>query len=376
VRSLKKWKDMKVKEVEVLNGIKAHLTKRTFPEAVENYSKCQRCKHFEQSYCKLDRDTNKERRFLIKLAQGWCNTWDKKPENPLVYKLFTTEELLADTYKVIPRLPSDIDVVVGSSRSGLIPAAALSMALHRPLFSVGRQQRRESTVRPCGSGYRLRSHNNQIIRRILLVEDTVYNGRTLSEDCAAVVKAFPDIPVLKLAIYVHPQVASNVDMYHLIVPGRHYLEWNFFNSISISRCIFDFDGILCEDIAGKDDDDGERYIIALKDAKPKYLIRKEPIPVIATARLEKYREVTEAWLKKWDIRYRKLIMGPWSSPENRNKPMEISKFKAQVFSTYKQNLFVESDPTQAREIAALSGKEVLCPRLKRVIPRGAIRHEL
>ena len=120
----------------------------------------------------------------------------------------------------------------------------------------------------------------------------------------------------------------------------------------------DFDGILCEDCSAEDDDDGSRYVRFLETAKPKYLVRSCEIPLIVTARLEKYRALTEAWLRRWGVRCRELVMGPWAE---RSRAYDIGQFKGQVYRDSAATIFVESCPAQARTIAEVSGKRVICP---------------
>lgn len=60
-------------------------------------------------------------------------------------------------------------------------------------------------------------------------------------------------------------------------------------------------------------------------------------------------------------------MGPWPDNKARSVKGEIAKFKAGIYKSYSYTLFVESDPLQAAQIVELTGKEVLCPSLKRVL---------
>jgi uncharacterized HAD superfamily protein len=164
--------------------------------------------------------------------------------------------------------------------------------------------------------------------------------------------------VLTAVVYASPEAAHTVDLYAEILPLPHLLEWNFFNSIHTPNVALDFDGILCKDCPAEDDDDGPRYVRFLETAKPKYLVRSCEIPLIVTARLEKYRELTEAWLRRWGVRCRELVMGPWAE---RSRAYDIGQFKGQVYRDSGATIFVESCPVQARSIAEASGKRVICP---------------
>jgi len=346
-----------------ISKLQQSLNGRTLDEALAYLEICKQCSKYRNTICTKDEVINKEQQFIQRLATGFCREkWDKRAYDVRAFHFFTTDELAADSYKLLCQIPYDIDLLLGVSRSGLIPASVLSMQLHIPMMTISK-----NSVAQAGSGWRLQREQVENPSKILVVDDTLYSGRSLSIVKEVVEKFYPNSEILTCAVYVHPKSIEKVDFYVEMLPGRHYLEWNFFNSIAVSRCIYDFDGILCEDIAPQDDDDGERYIKALQNAIPKYLVRREPIPIIVTARLEKYRELTLQWLKKWKVSCKKLIMGPWKNNRERGKRTEISKFKAAVYSSYHQNLFVESDPLQAREICEMTGKEVLCPKLKRVL---------
>lgn len=282
-------------------------------------------------------------------------------ENPLSY--IKTTKLIEDTYLLLSILPSDIDLVVGSARSGLIPATTIACALHRPLYTVDIHN-----ISSCGNGWRLREFENTNIRKILLVEDTVYNGTTINTCKNIINNKFPDSDIIRATVYCHGKSIYKTDYYAVELNGNHYLEWNLFNSAMIKDAIFDFDGILCEDILPSHDDDGLLYLNALKNANPKHLVRRIPIECIVTARMEKYRNITLTWLKQHNVNVKELIMGNWSSLSERT-PKKVINLKANIFVKSKLNLFVESCPIQAQAINELTGKHVLCPAAAKIFHR-------
>ena len=347
-----------------LKKLERKLNGRTLDEALKYLEICKTCSKYRNVLCFKDKGCDVEDVFLARLARGFCKEkWDKNAHNMISHRFFTTADLVTDSYRLIQKVPTDCDIVIGAARSGMFPATVLSTQLHLPLFSVSKD-----SVAHVGSGWRLDDAVSSI-KKILFVEDTLYSGRSFTKAVAIIKSYFPEASLVSAAVYVHPKSIDKVDYYVEMLPGRHYLEWNFFNSIAISRCIFDLDGILCEDIAWDDDDDGEKYLKALENAVPKYLVRREPIPIIATARLEKYRAITEQWLSKHGVSFKRLMMGPWPDNKSRSVKGEIARFKAGIYSSYSYTLFVESDPLQAAEIVELTGKEVLCPRIKRVLIR-------
>ena len=278
-------------------------------------------------------------------------------EDPLAF--VTTKKMIESTYSLASLLPTDIDVIVGIPRSGLIPASVLACHLHLPLFTVS------DKVMDCGSGARFKNKSVNP-RRVLVIDDTVFAGRTMKRILPVVRDAFPRADIFKTAIYATPEAKHFVDYFAHELAEPHYLEWNFFNAGPGERAIYDMDGILCHDIAAEDDDDGLRYVGALKNATPKYLPRKGPIHMIVTARLERYREITLEWLEKHGVKTEKLVMGPWNTLAERNRSNEVATFKSSVYHESGQELFVESCPIQAAEICRQTGKRVLCPAAERV----------
>src|SRR5262249_43404581 len=67
-----------------------------------------------------------------------------------------------------------------------------------------------------------------------------------------------DMRIIRAVVYAHPHGLGAVDFVAAILPGHHFLEWSWPHTGYAERKAFDFDGILCEDIAHEDCDDGPR----------------------------------------------------------------------------------------------------------------------
>lgn len=276
-----------------------------------------------------------------------------RDEDPRRY--ITTKQLVADTNRVVPFLPPDITAVAGSARSGMMPAAIIATAMHVPLLAVDPHR-----VVECGHGWRLRQHTPPAQQKILIVEDSVFKGRTIKECVKRIRKEYPQAEALTCAIYCHPSQLHTVDFPVVGIGPPHYFEWNFWNSYQIELSGFDMDGVLCGDIAPNNDDDGPAYVAAIRNAQPLHYVRRAKIPLIVTARLEKYRKETEEWLARHGIEVENLVMFP-GDVNDRGAPKAISSFKAKHYKASKLQLFVESCPIQAKEIHRITGKPVLCP---------------
>lgn len=280
------------------------------------------------------------------------------------------DRLAADTLSLVPRLPSDVSVVVGVARSGMLPASILALYLHRPLFAMSRDG-----VIDCGHGWRLGTGDRHGIDvaggTALIVDDTLMTGGSLQQARAIAEGVFRRR--LHAHVYVNPRSGERPDLFAAYLPAPHVLEWNLFNSLYLGWSAFDFDGVFCRDFTPEEDDDGERYIAALEKMPPLLLPRKAPVHII-TARLEKYRSHTEGWLKRWGVAIASLTMGPWGSKAERDRA-DVAAWKAEELgrlyggmkpqSWFGGPLYVESDPGQAARIAKLTGEIAVCPTVKK-----------
>lgn len=259
------------------------------------------------------------------------------------------------TIKLAGMLPSTITAVAGVSRSGISSALQICELLHLHPFSISMQ----CELTPLTHGYRFNA-NRRDDGDLLIVDDTVASGRSMKHLQKSIGRiARPKI--WHAVTYASPQASGLVDFYAERLNLPHYLEWNFFNSTHSPATALDFDGVLCRECQADEDDDGPKYLRFLETAEPLYLPRRCPVPLIVTARLEKYRPQTEAWLAKWGVVCRKLVMGPWSTLAERRAHYSAAEHKGQAYKKSQCLIFVESCPRQAKQIAQESGKRVICP---------------
>lgn len=276
------------------------------------------------------------------------------------------EHLARHSFKLAQMAPPDIDAIIGVARSGLTPANIISTVLHKPILAI-RQTLHD--IVPVGNGWRLGGHSHISINeksKVLVVDDTVMTGNSTAHITHIVKKQFPN--AVFSAVYVNPAARVKPNFWVADLPWPHLLEWNIFNSILSHNMALDFDGVLCDDCPPGSDDDGPRYEKFIKTARPKYLPRKVPVALVVTARIEKYRKLTEEWLAKHGVVVRNLVMHPAKTLHERNQ-CDIAAYKAEHYKKWleiykprpKPAMFVESDHNQAKRIALLSGKLTVCP---------------
>lgn len=284
-------------------------------------------------------------------------------------RFISTAQLWEDVKTLVSSLPPDVSLVIGVARSGLNAATMIAMLLHRPL-SILRQS--TGDLIDGGNGWRLSGNTGAEAGRVVVVDDTVMTGNSLAAIQPIVRGVHPES--LFAAVYVNPLARHQPDLWAADLPWPHLLEWNLFNSVLSPHCAVDFDGILCHDCPPGDDDDGPRYAKFLEQVLPLYYVRKTTIPLIVTARLEKYRPQTLAWLARHGMRVDQLVMGPWRTNAQRARA-DVAAFKAEHYAAFLQKrhhvrppLFIESDSRQAQRIAELARGIVVCPAAGRCYP--------
>lgn len=280
----------------------------------------------------------------------------------------TTTQLMIDAKTLASMIPVNASRIIGVSRSGLCVASMVAMLLHRPIDIV-----RQSTgdIISGGNGWRLTGAISSDGPAVV-IDDTVMSGNSFKHVMPIVRKEYPG--AMSAAVYVNPAAKVKPDIWVRDLHWPHLLEWNLFNSIMTPALAVDFDGILCQDCRADQDDDGVEYAKFLETVQPLYYVRRVNIPMVVTARLEKYRPQTMSWLERHGMKVDNLVMGPWSNNHERAHG-DVAGYKAEHFVKFrklkhaiKPPIFVESDPIQALRIAHLSGGFVACPAAGRCYP--------
>lgn len=257
------------------------------------------------------------------------------------------------------KIPSDVDLIVGVPRSGMIAALMMAEYLNKhctdlKAFIDGHALYEGVRGLNCREGKK---------GKVLILEDTVNLGCSMDAVRALVERVKDKYEIIYGTVFAEGAHAkSMVDIYLTdnFIPGDEdwFYEWNILHHGKNELCMWDLDGLLCKN--PPDDSDLVAYERYIKDPIP-MVIPTYPIGVFVTYRLEKYREITEAWLRSQDVRYGRLIMFDAPDREARNRYMCAAAYKAKI---YRNNpgflMFVESDTEQAEQIHVMSGKPVFC----------------
>jgi uncharacterized HAD superfamily protein/hypoxanthine phosphoribosyltransferase len=277
------------------------------------------------------------------------------------------------------KLPRDIDLVVGIPRSGML--AAHLLALYRNLAVADIDGFIEGRCLTAGSsrsnplntaGKDCRASFLKTPRKALIVDDSVRSGASIRHAKARIEGSEMSMHDISYgAVYVTPEGARELDYYCEILDVPRVFEWNILNHHILEMSCVDMDGVLCHDPLDEDNDDGERYLRFLENARP-FFVPSYPIGYIVTSRLESCRGATEAWLKRHGIAYGQLIMLDYSDAAARRSLNVHSAHKALVYRKTGAKLFIESDIRQAVEIANFSKKDVLCIDSMQLISPGSL----
>lgn len=278
-------------------------------------------------------------------------------------KYITLNDLSNTIRKNIWKIPRDIDFIIGVPRSGMIAASIISTYLNIPLIDIDSYC---AGIKPYG-GLRLSMLPKKKNNKALVVDDTVANGRAMSEAKVKLSK-FNDMTFIYSCVFLEGRGEKTIDIY--LGDVRQYTnnftnvvlyEWNIFQHSNdvMTKCLYDIDGVFC--VEPPDERKTEEYINYIKNAKPLFIPRTK-IGGIITYRLSKYRNITEKWLDDNEIRYNELMMFNADSWDERNKSgISSEQYKGEFYKSHNNyQLFVESSDHQARIISEISNKPVYC----------------
>lgn len=282
------------------------------------------------------------------------------------WRWISSQQFTADCLLLAERLPWPIRGVAGIPRSGTIVAANIACRLNVPLYAATID--RGLILLPSVRAYNLQEPEFTQ-GPLVVVDDDTWSGRTMQD----VIKGITG-EVVTAACY------SKIGNWQPdIVIRRWWSTWVCEHRFCaapwfIAEAGWDFDGIFCADCPPEDDDDGPRYLNHLQNSRRLWVPSPHEIPLVATARMEKYRGESEAWLARNGAKAKAWAMGQW--PSLRERTWEgVVRLKAEAFARSGLAFFVESCPHQAEAIAREVPRPVFCPPVGRIfnddkLPRG------
>ena len=291
-----------------------------------------------------------------------CDKKHARYETFLGGEYVKTSQLIEDCKDLLlPQIGNlNLKGVLGIPRSGMFPASIIALWLNLPLYKMNNLSYKIEIMSACSEfgGLRMRDRDASD-GKILIIDDTVYAGTAIAD-----IREKISEEAIYAVVYAHPDSLDKVDFFGRELQPPHLLEWHFFNSNHTKSALFDLDGIFCPNVPYNKCNNEEAYVDYIKNVEPFYhRIPKAVCNGIVTARLEKYRDITEDWLERHGIKYGSLKMYPTEKEEvrDRNHIHEAANFKAKYFKSSSAHFFVESELPEALIIRRESGKFVICP---------------
>jgi len=257
-------------------------------------------------------------------------------------------QLYKDIRQLAVNLPS-FDIIAGVPRSGMIAAGILASHLNLPLSSIDRS----NGLIVFQGGVR---DSPAAGNKILVLEDSAHSAFFLTW----IQDFLPGYDVKTAAVYVEDQVRHRLDFFGKICPQPRLFSWQFMNCDLLKIACVDMDGVLCVNPTNNQNDDGPRYRHFIVNTSQVYRPLRKPIHSIVSSRMEKYRSLTDAWLHNHNVAYNHLILTNYLSASARQMDNRYAELKADYYKSCSCGWFVESDSRQAKRIAELTGKPVIC----------------
>ena len=254
------------------------------------------------------------------------------------------EEILKCVDEWVSELRSkNYDLIIGIPRSGLMIASMIAVKLGKSLSTPDAYIKNMT--------WKSKNIPNNTVKKILLVDDSVALGNTLL-NYHTLVKEFDEkVVVDRGALFIREHGMNKVDEFHGVIPEITMFQFALTHQ-KLGSVGFDMDGVLCDDCTLEIVSDNVKYLDFLKNVKPK-IIPIYKIDYIITSRIEKYRDLTEEWLKNNGVQYEKLIM--WNT-EDRSKESFCSwEYKSNMIDKLNLDYFIESNSYEAEPIWELTG---------------------
>jgi uncharacterized HAD superfamily protein len=283
----------------------------------------------------------------------------KRKRGPDGLTFITWSQLHKDIADFAAKMPKDIVGIIGVPRSGLMVASMLAILKNIYVTDVAGFI---SHGFPNG-GLQMKQKQAPVNGKVILLDDSCCSGKSMRAAVGAfgIMQFQPQLQwgnweVIPATLYTNEKAPP---LHHLkVINGMRIFAWNWQTHKHTAKwTAIDMDGILCDDPPREDDE--PNYVKSLATLPQRYNVRHAH--AIVTNRLEKRRPHTEAWLDAHGVGFTHLIMRPEPTFQQRRLGISPGAWKAEQLRKLGCNLFVESDPVQAKTIAALAGKPVYCP---------------
>jgi len=278
------------------------------------------------------------------------------------------EVILRELY----RIPRGVDLVVGIPRSGLLAANIIALYLNTPLTDLeGLKERRILSK----GKRKIQNYGENLVdtaKKILIVDDCVSQGTEMRRARSFIEDLGLSNRCLFLTIFCFPEHPREADIVLEKIPRPMCFQWSFLHTPELKYFALDIDNLIFREATPEERISDESYINFLKNAKP-LLLPTYPVGWLFSGRPEKYRALTEKWLKTHGVEYENLVM--MESPEKDIRDVsgeEEAQFKADAYKQSDAILLIVDCPQLAESISELADKPTLCMKSDRLIPAPSL----
>lgn len=259
----------------------------------------------------------------------------------------STKEFVKDIETLSLMVSSDFDVVCCIPRTGFIVGTFLSERWGIPLSTPELLSKGKCWLsRPASPTDRLSDCH---FKRVLLVDDSVGLGKSMTEAKALIHNA----EIVTAAVWVSFKAKKIVDYYvHAFHGTDLILEWLLPSSrYEVWSIASDIDGVLCENPSLWIVEDERLFVEWMENVKPLFKPRYK-FSAIVSNRRERFRNVTERWLRRNGIQYDALYLTPEGEDDLFHKTQAVKRANP--------HFYIESEPEYARLIHSITGVPTLC----------------
>ncbi|MEY3020468.1 MAG: hypothetical protein RLZZ272_1452 [Actinomycetota bacterium] len=274
----------------------------------------------------------------------------------------TVGDLARTVLEGLDRLPPDVDLVAGIPRSGMLPASLIALHLNVPLTDVGALL--EGRVHETGTTRRTErsAPAARTPAHVLVVDDLAGSGGTMRDWRDRLDEVARTSRLTYLAVYADPAAVGSVDLHLARSAPDTVFEWNVLHLRGAKHVAVELEGVLAAPLGPDDHLDATTLRAALDRTRPR-IVPSHRIGRIITARSDRHRPATEAWLERHGIQHDGLVMRP-------DDVEDVVGFKARALRDAPQALYIEPDPEVAAELARRTGRAVWCPSAGTSVPIG------
>lgn len=157
-------------------------------------------------------------------------------------------------------------------------------------------------------------------------------------------------------IFIEKHKVKKIDFTLEYLNYPHITEWNLSRNQYLKYINFDLDGVICVNPNHSQSVNSKLYLDFIKKT-PILFKPLNKINYIITSRRSKYRKITEAWLSRNNVKYKKLIMYDNHQKKNFNNVVE---YKIKKNKKYSSMFYIESEIDEAKHIAKKINTPVIC----------------